>query len=383
MRYWPIRCHTRYPGIRLRPRWWIVAFVLLTAACDLQKGPLPVIRVGHAPHDHHSPLYIAASNPDYFREHLGVWLKPLEYRREYELIALGKPLARLVIDSSTGGIELIRKLAEDQFDLSFGGVPAMLLLIDQGSPIKILSPANFEGAGLIVRRDLPIDDWNGLLTYLRDDRKPLRIGYKIAMSVQNLIFEQALHASGISYSQRLDDDTADIILVNLYGPKNLIPALENGLIDGFVVNQPFLAQARHKGAGKLVARLSELPPEGKWRSYPCCAVAAQQSFLDSQPEIASALLKLLQHANRFIGEHPEQSASQIAEWLGTSFEVETDSLSSMSFSTEMDGRWERGVNTWVETMIDSYILKGRVRDAHAQGALSELLYAPSGKETLD
>jgi hypothetical protein len=55
----------------------------------------------------------------------------------------------------------------------------------------------------------------------------------------------------------------------------------------------------------------------------------------------------------------------------------------MSFSSEMDDRWGRGVNTWVETMIDSYILKERVRDAHAQGTLSELLYASSGKEALD
>jgi NitT/TauT family transport system substrate-binding protein len=310
-------------------------------------------------------------------------LKPLEYRREYELIAAEKSLARVVIDSSTGGIELIRKLAEDQFDLSFGGVPAMLLLIDQGSPIKILSPANFEGAGLILREDLPIDDWDGFLAYLREHRKPLRIGYKIAMSVQNLIFEQALDASGIRYSETLADDSVDIILVNLYGPKNLIPALQNGLIDGFVVNQPFLAQARYQGVGKLVARLSELPPEGKWRNYPCCAVAARGLFIDSHPEIASALFELLQHANRFIGEHPEQSAAQIAEWLGTPLEVETDSLSSMSFSAEMDARWENGVNTWVETMIDRYFLKGRVRDAHDQGELSELLYPRSGEEALD
>ena len=357
----------------------MLAMLLFAVACDTQDAPLPVIRVGHAPHDHHSPLYIAASNPEYFREQGGVWLRQLEFRKHYELIASGKPLARLVIDSSTGGKKLIRKLSEDQFDLSFGGVPAMLMFIDRGSAIKILLPVNREGAGLVLRQDLPIYDWAGFEAYLREHEAPLRIGYKIAVSVQNLIFEAALDASGISYSRELGDDTADINLVNLHGPKNLIPALEKGLIDGFVINQPFLAKARHQGVGKLVAELGELPPEGRWWGYPCCAVAAQEALINTRPEIVEALLGLLRRANRLIGEHPERSAAQIARWLGTPVEVEAESLPSMTFSADMDADWERGINVWVETMIARGDLKDRVRDAHQQDGLGALLY-PSRSE---
>jgi len=341
-----------------------------------QAKPLPVLRIAHAPHDHHAPLYIAAMNPDYFRDHGGIFLKEIEFKKQYELIANDKSLAKVQIDSSTGGKKLIKRLAENLDDLSFGGVPAILSFIDQGKPIKILLPVNGEGAGLVMSKTFPGDSWADFINYVKTSEKPVRIGYKISVSVQNLIFESALASEHISFSR--PDDTngkpVQVELVNLYGAKNLIPALKNKLIDGFVIMQPFLALAEAQGVGKTIAQLSELPPNGKWKGNPCCAVAGRIAFVKQHQKIVTDFLTLLARASIFIQNDPETSAHQIAKWLGTSYEVERASIPTIAYTTEFNKQWEKGVDFWVEQMVASGKLNHEIKAAYEQKNITQKVY---------
>ncbi len=93
----------------------ICVFVLMVAslfltACQKPEKAIPVILLGHAPHDHHSPLYIAAMNPEYFNEHGGIYLKEIHFTKEYQPLVKGSAVARILIDSSTGGKELADKI---------------------------------------------------------------------------------------------------------------------------------------------------------------------------------------------------------------------------------------------------------------------------------
>ena len=353
---------------------FLLTAILASAACQKSSEPLPLLRIGHAPHDHHSALYIAAMNPVYFKEHGGIYLKETVFRKEYTLISGDRPLARVLIDSSTGGKELIRKLSEEYFDISFGGFPAMLYFIDQGSPIKIIAPVMAEGAGLVVRNDLPVNNWAEFVQYVHKQERPLKIGYKIAISVQNLIFEQALRETHIPYATKLDDAQAKIVVLNLHGAKNVIPAITDGLIDGFVIMQPFLALAEEKGAGKIIAMLSDMPPEGKWQGHPCCALAGNENYLRAQPEVTESMLTLLMLASRFINDQPRKSAEQIGCWLDVPTSVEEKSLPSIQFSTDFSDSWSRGVDFWVESMIKSGNLTNKIKEAYQQGNLEELIY---------
>lgn len=357
-----------------------VLFVLLVSAlvgCSKSEPhKTPVLRIGHAPHDHHAPLYVAAMNPDYFREHGGVFLKEVRFRKEYILIRGNKELAHVVIDSTTGGKKLIRTLVEGHNDISFGGVPAMLGFIDQGSEIEILLPIQAEGSGLVVEPDIPAANWEEFVSYLKKRNGPLKIGYKTAVSVQNLIFETALDTISIPYTKDVEnpDPSARIILVNLFGAKNLLPALENGLIDGFVVNQPFVAMTEFKGSGRMVASLSDLPPAGQWRNNPCCALAANKEFVAAHPDIVDAFVELMLQAGRFIREDPEKSAGQIAAWLGIDPEIEKLSLPTIRYATGFDEDWNRGVEFWVGSMVRAGRLKRNVKTAYEQGQLYEKIY---------
>jgi NitT/TauT family transport system substrate-binding protein len=355
--------------------WLLVGLLaLLLPACREGEKPLPVLRLGHAPHDHHAPLYVAALNPDYFRTNGGIYLQEKVFRQEYLLVDHDKPLAKVVIDASTGGNELIRKLAEGLFDMCFGGVPAMLSFIDQGSPIRIVAPVMAEGTGLVVRRDLPVADWPQFVSHVRQSGKPVKIGYKFAVSVQNLLFEQALRESGISFVEDGKDNAAQVRLVNLYGEKNIIPVLESGLVDGVVIMQPYLAMAEERGAGKVIALLRDLPPAGKWQGSPCCALAASDAFSAAHPEVARAMVTLMLRSIAFINLDPNKSAEEVARWLNISPAVEMRSIPTIRFEQEFSKDWERGIRFWTESMIKSGLLTGRVKEAYAQGNLNQVIY---------
>ena len=55
---------------------------------------IPTLRLGYASHDHHSPFYIAALNPDYFRDKGGIYLEEVVPRKEYRLVRDGSVVAR-------------------------------------------------------------------------------------------------------------------------------------------------------------------------------------------------------------------------------------------------------------------------------------------------
>ncbi len=353
---------------------------ILPGGCQKHQEPLQTLRIGHAPHDHHAPLFIAAMNPEYFKQHGGVYLREISFRNKYELVSDDTVIGVVEIKSSTGGKKIIRKLSEDHLDLAIGGIPAIINFIDKGSCLRILAPSNAEGSGLVVRKDLPVNSWDEFVHYIRQQKKPIRIGYKIDISVQNLIFEHSLKDSDISYAKGLTDTSVEINLVNLHGSKNLIPALRDGLIDGFVVNQPYPALAEYSEVGKTIADLYELPPEGHWNGSPCCALVGCSKYVQSNPEIVSALVTLFMRANQFINQYPQKAVVQIARWLEIPREVEQKAIPTIKYTIDLDEDWNQGIQFWVQSMVDSGALQGDVMEAYLKGNLEELLYS---KETYD
>lgn len=349
---------------------------MLIASCT-QEAQTPLVRIGHAPHDHHAPLYVAAADPQRSQAAVGFHLHEIEPRARYELYAGDELIARLVVEVSTGGLQLVRKLHERQFDIAFGGVPGMITMIDHGSPLRIIAPVMTDGSGFVVRADLPIDDWEDFLAYVRAAESPLRIGYKTDVSVQNLIFETALRHEGISFAHDALTGQADILTINMHGAAHLLPALQAGVIDGFVVNQPHVAMAQATGEVRFVADLNALPPEGMWNGQPCCALAIRdEDFLQAESEAVHALMRLFLYASRQLQENPAGQADTVASWLGVAPEIEVRSLPTLTFKTDYDEDWHRGVNFWVEALVRAGHLTGRVSEAYARDRLHEAIYAP-------
>lgn len=337
----------------------------------------PTIRLVHAPHDHHAPLYVAAMLPDLFRREGGVYLKEIVFRKQYELIDGSRPIAKVTIDSSTGGSELIRKLAEDQYDVALGGFPAMVQIIDDGYPIRIVAPLMTGGAGLVLSKSLKINDWNGFVSHLKNLKSgALRIGHQSTGSVQSLALERALMREGIKTSGDIDDKEAKVILLDLHGPKNLIPSLSGLIVDGFVAMQPYVATAQKENAGVLVAVIEDFKDESGPGLFPCCAVAAREEFLGKNRIAAVKLVTLLMRANGYLAENPVESAPLVAKWLGVKQEVEEESLLTINYISEIDAKWIRGSKQWIREMVAGGKLKGKVKNAFLNGEEGKVIYDP-------
>jgi NitT/TauT family transport system substrate-binding protein len=346
---------------------------MLIFSCS-SGNSVPVIKIGHAPHDHHSPLYIAAAKGEFFKEKTGFYLQEVEYRKKYHLYNSKKLIGILEVSSGTGGINLIRKLDEKLLDVSFGGVPAMVEMIDKGSSIKIVAPVMAEGAALVVDNSMPAANWAEFAEYVKKSQTPVKIGYKIDISVQNLILETALHKEGLTYNNDLNAADTDVILVNLHGPNNLIPALESGVIDGFVVMQPYPALAEYSKSGKIIANLKDLPPDGQWESHPCCAFAARNDFIHEHGDVLEAMITLFRAAGEYINENPYESADIVAKWLDMPEEVERDSLPTIKFLSRYTDEWNRGIEVWIHSLIDKGSLAGELKKSHNNNTVDETLY---------
>lgn len=346
----------------------------MLTACNSEPETLPVIRLGHAPHDHHAALYIAAQLPSYFQQQGGLYLKEIKFKKHYQLIDQGRKIADVMVHSSTGGGQLIRKLHENQLNVAFGGVPAIIQQIDGGSRMKIIAPVMSEGAALVMKNDFPASDWPTFIAAVKQRKQPLRIGYKIETSVQNLIFEQALQAEGISFSHSQDKTDVQVIVRNLYGAHNLIPALKNDLIDGFVVMQPFPALAEYQQQGKMISLLRDLPPAQQWLDHPCCAIAANDLMLHQHPDVLIKLVTLMLRANIYLQENPRKSASLVANWLGNPFAVEKLSLPTIKYLVDYSANWHQGVAFWISAMKEQSRLQGILKTGLQEKATEALLY---------
>ena len=353
----------------------IFLLLLGLVSCSSEQEMLPTIRVGYAPHDHHAALYVAAQLPAYFRQHGGLYLEEIKFKQHYRLIDQGKPIAEVKLHVSTGGGQLIRKLSEKQLDLALGGVPAMIRQIDLGSRLKIVAPLMSDGAALVMAKPLELSDWPTFVELVKKSERPLRIGYKIDYSVQQLIFEQALTAERISFARSSQADAdAQLLTYNLHGPQNLIPAVKNGLIDGFVIMQPFVALAEEQQVGTAVAQLAEMPPEGKWAGQPCCAVGANGPMLSRQRDVLGKMVALLLKANGYLQSHKDEGAQLVSNWLGKPYEVEKRSLPTINFLVDYPAEWHRGISFWLDALRQDGHLQGDVHSAAQKGEIDALLY---------
>jgi ABC-type nitrate/sulfonate/bicarbonate transport system substrate-binding protein len=182
-------------------------------------------------------------------------------------------------------------------------------------------------------------------------------------------------------ASEVDAPRARVALVNLYGEAELIPALQAGLVDGFLGVQPRLALAKEQGAGRVLSLLEDLPgalcdgPCGAGGCLvPCCALAGRADLLAKSPAAAEALVALVLASNRAIGRDPDWGAAHAAAWLGTPLSVEQRSLRTIRFFSGRDPGWDEGVRRWVARMVRTGALKGTVARGLEEGTLDRVIY---------
>lgn len=300
---------------------------------------VPLLKVGHCRHDHHSAVFVSALRGERMNAIYGIYLEPLG-ESYYALVENGQKVAEIEFVQSQGAINVPNNMIAGLFDIGFGGVIPFASSADQGSGIKIISPLHSRGDMLVVSVDNDaVNDWDSFVEWVNTSEEPLIIGFKSPKAVALLIFESAITEAGIPWSMQGNPEPGSkILLFNAQGEPNLNPSLQNETIDAYVSNNPACALAEYNGIGKCVAELSDLPP-GDFRNHPCCAIAATETALVEKSLEIAASLRLFAAATDYINDNPEDAAVAAAEWIGNPVEVEDISMATSGYCMEVSLDW--------------------------------------------
>jgi NitT/TauT family transport system substrate-binding protein len=358
----------------------ILVLLLLTLGCTKKTEPgtsgksdkeIPRIKLGHVGQDHHSALYVAAENPDLFKKKLGVYLKVLKHRVAYELISNGKKIAVIETIKVKGGAGMPAAMERGEIQIGFGGVAAEAFFIDKGAKAKIIAPLQTEGDMLVMKPDCPATDWKTWVAWVKAQKKPVMMGYKAPVAVAKLIFVRALKHEGVKWAMK-EGEGVQVVLVHTKGESKTTPALQAGAIDGFVMNQPVPAITTHKKLGKIVCHLSDLPPQGRWKQHPCCALYARTDLLDKEPAAVKAFLKAVLYATHLLNTDKELGPKATTAWTKVNIEIEKSSVPLITYLAVPTEEWLEGMRAWAEVMNEINKFKKNLKGKKPNDIVKEI-----------
>ncbi len=167
---------------------------------------VPTLRVAYLPTDHHAALFVAAKYPELFKNKYNIYLKEITPKKEYELYENGKKVANIkLIQVSEGGAKIMTLMAQKQVDIGFNGVPPAVFAIDKGTKAKIISALHGEGSAVVVRSDIPVNNWNEFVAWIKkqhEEGKQVKIGHPLPVSIQYVMIKKALEAENITYTEQ-------------------------------------------------------------------------------------------------------------------------------------------------------------------------------------
>lgn len=321
-----------------------VSFIILTFSHIVYAVDIPSLKVGYVFTTHHTPLMVAAKKAEAFKS-MGVYLKHIVEKDRYELIADEKPIAILQLIVAKSGAETAALFARNQLDIAMASVTAMMSAIDKGTPIKILSPIQTEGMALVVSKDSQISNWASFMHYIKNADKPVKIGYHSPTSAPKIVFEGSLKQSGIKVTENPNDQSAQVLLVDLKETTNLIPALTSKQVDAVVGPSPFPEVSVARGVGKIVVELRDLPPKGYWHDFPCCVTVASDEAISKYPKILEKFVLLISKTNVWCNKNKVEAATITAEWIG--LPPETAKSSSLVYLPKFTKNWMKNANEYL------------------------------------
>lgn len=341
-----------------------VLSLLLLAVLGLAIAPaagaadLPVLKVGYVFTTHHTPLIVAATKGEAFKDQ-GVYLREVAPKERYELMSGDQPVAILDLVVAKSGSETATLFAQKHMDLALASVTAIMAGVDKGAPIKVLCPMQTEGMAMVVAKDSPLTGWDAFVAKAQAAKEPLKVGYHSPTSAPKIVLEGALRQAGLRVTENPNDAKAQVLLADLKGTANLIPALVSNQVEAVVGPSPFPEVAVVRGAGKILVDLRDLPPAGHWHDFPCCVTAASEESIAQHPEAVGKFVELISKTNAWCTAHKAEGGEITAAWIG--IPAEAGRASTMVFLSQFNESWLRGAGEYMDILNQMGNFKGRLK----------------------
>lgn len=327
---------------------------------------VPMVRMAYILSDHHAPLIVAAANGGRFQQEYGLWLKPLNQGKLYELTDNSGRLARVQLIPTKKGPDVEKLVAQGSVDIAISGTQAILMTVDRGVDSHIISPLQTAGNVFVVDKRLDMNDWASFVSHVKGQGRQFKIGMPGPHTVAAIIFRSALDHEGIGYTENAGDKKADVLFINMKGHGNLVAALSNNITQGIIGAQPFPAVTIDRGVGRLILNLQDVPPNHRWRDHACCSLEATVPFMKNQAQLAQKMLTLMALSTDLCQKQKEVTAKACSAWLGVPVSVESVAMDTLSYTTDPTEHWRHSVGLYAQTMDHMSMFNGKLKGA--QGA---------------
>ena len=310
----------------------------------------PTFKIGYIYTNHQTPLMMAAAKGDSFMEQ-GIYLKEVISKEKYVLMEDEKPIANLELVVNKSGSETMTMLAQGHCDIELASNTAFITSKDQGNDVKILAPVHTEGIGLVVGVDSGIEGWENFVNAVESGDKPYTVGYHSPTSAPLILFEAALQEAGISYSKNPEDVDASIMLMDLKGTGNLIPAMTSGQVQAWVGPSPYLELAVTEKVGKIALDMKHLPPEGQWYDFPCCVIGTTDRVALENSYEMEKIVELISKSADYCNEHMDEAAQVTSDFTGVS--LDAAKLSTIKYTANPSEEWINNMGLTYNTLKDT------------------------------
>ena len=310
----------------------------------------PTFKIGYIYTNHQTPLMMAAAKGDSFMEQ-GIYLKEVISKEKYVLMEDEKPIANLELVVNKSGSETMTMLAQGHCDIGLASNTAFITSKDQGNDVKILAPVHTEGIGLVVGVDSGIEGWENFVNAVESGDKPYTVGYHSPTSAPLILFEAALQEAGISYSKNPEDVDASIMLMDLKGTGNLIPAMTSGQVQAWVGPSPYLELAVTEKVGKIALDMKHLPPEGQWYDFPCCVIGTTDRVALENSYEMEKIVELISKSADYCNEHMDEAAQVTSDFTGVS--LDAAKLSTIKYTANPSEEWINNMGLTYNTLKDT------------------------------
>lgn len=196
--------------------------------------------------------------------------------------------------------ELTEALKAGKVDGAFLLTPMGLTLRQKGTPVKAVLLGHRNGSVITVKN-------SGEINRIEDLRGKT-IAVPSPFSTHNILLRKVLTEKGLNPAR-------DLRIIDM-APPEMVVALATGRIHGFMVAEPFGAQAEAQKVGKVLTLSKDI-----WHDHICCVLNLQESLVQKYPGELQELIAGFQRTAKFIEAQPAQAAKGSLRILGQKAEI--------------------------------------------------------------
>lgn len=267
-----------------------------------QNSPL---KIGYLPIADATPLLVAHAQK-FFEKHSVETEKPIMFRS----------WAQLVEAFLSGNVNIVHLLSPMAIWAKYGA----------GANINVVMWNHLAGSALTVQLEI---------NHIRElSGKTVAIPFWY--SIHNVVLQHLLRANGLTVTENKSPQTGEVRIVVL-PPSDMVTALANRAISGFIVAEPFNVLAEQKGVGKVLRFSADV-----WRDHACCLTLMHQHDLQQRPEWTQKVVNALTEAQVFCLQHQDKVAPLLARENG--YTPHTQKVLESVFSPNKQ-QWENYLQT--------------------------------------